>query len=74
MVKSLPAVQKTWVDPWVGKIPWRRKWQPSAVFLAWKIPWTEELSRLQSMQLQRVGDEQLRNFISFQACAEFVLL
>ena len=19
------------VDPWVGKIPWRRKWQPSAV-------------------------------------------
>ena len=20
-------------DPWVGKIPWRRKWQPTAVFL-----------------------------------------
>ena len=20
-------------DPWVGKIPWRRKWQPSLVFL-----------------------------------------
>ena len=20
-------------DPWVGKIPWRRKWQPSPVFL-----------------------------------------
>ena len=28
-------------DPWVGKIPWRRKWQPTLVFL-WKIPWTEE--------------------------------
>ena len=25
--------------------------------LAWKIPWTEELSRLQSMGLQRVGHE-----------------
>ena len=21
-------------DPWVGKIPWRRKWQPTPVFLA----------------------------------------
>ena len=21
MVKNLPAVQKTWFDPWVGKIP-----------------------------------------------------
>ena len=27
-------------NPWVRKIPWRRKWQPS--ILAWKIPWTEE--------------------------------
>ena len=30
-------------DPWVGKIPWRRKWQPTQVLLALKIPWTEEL-------------------------------
>ena len=22
-----------WVDPWVGKIPWRRKWQPTPVSL-----------------------------------------
>ena len=21
------------VDPWVGKIPWRRAWQPTLVFL-----------------------------------------
>ena len=21
------------VDPWVGKIPWRRGWQPTPVFL-----------------------------------------
>ena len=21
------------IDPWVGKIPWRRKWQPTLVFL-----------------------------------------
>ena len=23
-------------DPWVGKIPWRRKWQPTPVFLPGK--------------------------------------
>ena len=26
-------MQETWDDPWVGKIPWRRKWQPTPVFL-----------------------------------------
>ena len=24
---------KSGFDPWVGKIPWRRKWQPAPVFL-----------------------------------------
>ena len=24
---------KSWFDPWVGKIPWRRRWQPTPVFL-----------------------------------------
>ena len=33
-VKNLPAVQETWFDPWVGKIPQRREWQPTPVFLA----------------------------------------
>ena len=23
-------------DPWVGKIPWRKAWQPTPVFLPWK--------------------------------------
>ena len=23
-------------DPWVGKIPWSRKWQPTAAFSSWK--------------------------------------
>ena len=33
MVKGLPAMQETWVDAQVGKIPWRREWQPISVFL-----------------------------------------
>ena len=33
VVKNLPAMQETWFSLWVSKIPWRRKWQPSPVFL-----------------------------------------
>ena len=43
--------------PWVGKIPWRRKWQPTPVFLPGKFPWTGEPGRLQSMGSQRVGHD-----------------
>ena len=34
MIKNLPAVQeRIGFNPWVGKIPWRREWLPTAVFL-----------------------------------------
>ena len=42
-------------DPWVRKIPWRRNWQLTLAFLPGKVPGTEEPGRLQSMGLQRVG-------------------
>ena len=32
-LKCLPAMWETWVQSWVGKILWRRKWQPTPVFL-----------------------------------------
>ena len=41
-------------NPWVGKMPWRRKWQPTSI-LAWRIPWTEEPGGLQSLRSQRWG-------------------
>ena len=37
LVKNVPASaggMRRWFDPWVWKIPWRRKWQPPPVFLA----------------------------------------
>ena len=40
-------------DPWVGKIPLRRKWQPTPLFLPGKVPWTEKPGGLQSMMLQQ---------------------
>ena len=39
VVKNLPAMQEMLemrVGPWVEKIPWRRKWQPTPVFLPGK--------------------------------------
>ena len=32
-VKTLSAMQETGFDPWVGKIAWRRGWEPIPVFL-----------------------------------------
>ena len=29
-------MQEIYIDPWVGKMPWRRKWQPTPVFLPGK--------------------------------------
>ena len=36
MVKNLPPMQETWFDPWVEKIPQKREWQPTPVFLPGK--------------------------------------
>ena len=33
MVKGLTATRRPGFDPWVRKIPWRRKWQPTPVYL-----------------------------------------
>ena len=45
---------------WVRKIPWNKKCQKKkemsthSSILAWKIPWTEETGKLQSMGWQRL--------------------
>ena len=41
-------------DHWVGKIPWRRAWQHSPIFLPGESPWTEKPGGLQSTVSQRV--------------------
>ena len=33
VVKNVPARQEMGFNPWVEEIPWRRKWQPTRVFL-----------------------------------------
>ena len=56
VVENPPAMQEMRLDPWVGKSPWRRKWQPTPVFLPgeshgqrnWRLPF---------MRSQRVGHD-----------------
>jgi len=33
LAKNVPAMQETGFHPWIRKIPWRREWQPTLVFL-----------------------------------------
>ena len=33
MVKNLPAMRRPGLDPWGRKIPWRKEWLPTPVFL-----------------------------------------
>ena len=61
MVKNPPAKgrrSKTCrFDPWVEKIPWRRyplEENTHSSILAWRIPWTEEPGRLESIESHRV--------------------
>ena len=65
MVKCLPTVRETWVQ----SLGWEDLEKESAThssILAWKIPWMEEPSRLQSMGSQRVGHD--------WTCKELVML
>ena len=54
-VKNLPAVQEMRVLSLVQEDPLEKEMANHSSILAWKIPWTEERGRLQSMGLQRVG-------------------
>ena len=54
MVKTLPAMQETWIRPQGQEDPLEKGMAIHSSFLAWRIPWTEEPGGLQSMGLQRV--------------------
>ena len=56
-IKNPSAVQKTWVWSLDWKIPWRRAWQHTPVFLPGESLWTEEPGGLQSMGSQRAGHD-----------------
>ena len=57
MVKNLPAMQETWVQPLGQEDPLEKEMATHSIILVWKIPWMEEPGKLQSMGSQRVGHD-----------------
>ena len=57
MVKNLPAMQDTQVQSLGQEDPLEKEIATHSITLAWKIPWTEEPCKLQSMGSQRVGHD-----------------
>ena len=55
MVKNLPAMQETQVQPLGQEDPLEEGMATYSSILAWRIPWTEEPGGLQSMESQRAG-------------------
>ena len=57
MVKCLSAMQETWVQSLGWEDPLEKEMATHSSSLAWKIPWTEDAGRLQSMGLRKVGHD-----------------
>ena len=55
MVKHLSTMQETWVRSLGWEDPLEKEMAAHSRTIAWKISWTEEPRRLQSMGSQRVG-------------------
>ena len=55
MVKRLPVMRETQVRSLGQEDPLEKEMAIHSSTIAWKIPWTEEPGRLQSMVSQRVG-------------------
>ena len=56
MEKNLPAMQEPGFNPWVRKIPWRREWQPTPVFLPGEFHGQRRLRGLQSIGSEKESD------------------
>ena len=56
-VKRLPAMRETQVRFLGREDPLEKKMAIHSTTLAWKIPWTEEPDRLQSMGSRRIGHD-----------------
>ena len=56
-ITNAPAGQETWVQSLGGEDPLEEGKEPRSSILTWRIPWTEEPGRRQSMGLQRAGHD-----------------
>ena len=64
-LKSLPAMQKTWVPSLGWEGPLEKGLATHSSILAWRIPWTKEPGGLESMGSQRVRHNWTSNTLCF---------
>ena len=57
VVKRLPTMRETQARSLGREDPLEKEMATHSSILAWKIPWTADPGRLQSMGLQRVGHD-----------------
>ena len=57
LVKNLPAMWETWVQPLGWEDPLEKGMATHSSIIAWKMPWTEEPGGLQSMGSPTVGHD-----------------
>ena len=55
------AMQETWVQSLGWEDPLEKGMATHSSILAWRIPWTEEPGRLQSIGFQEVGNDPATN-------------
>ena len=65
MVKNLPAVQETWLWSLRQEASMEKGMATHSSILTWRIPWTEEADRLESVELQRIRHDWVSNVFTF---------
>ena len=61
MVKSLPTMQESWVWSLSWEDPLEKVMATLSSFPAWRIPWTEDLGRLQVIEGRRIRHDWATN-------------
>ena len=66
MVKCLSTMRETWVWSLGQEDPLEKEMASHASILAWKIPWTADPGRLQSMRSQRAGHDWATSLFTYR--------
>ena len=74
IIKNLPALRETQVLSLGWKIPWRKEWLSSPVFLSGEIPWIEEPCGLLSMRSESARHDWVAITFTFNTSQLFYFL
>ena len=69
--KESACMQEPWVQSWDQEDPLEKEMETHSSIRAWRIPWTEEPGRLQSMGLQDLNMTEPRRLSLFTAALQY---